>query len=210
MNPLTWQIEPLGPWNRPVTRNRRPAGRFTATWGDTRRLLDNELGHLGATGVVALRLDVTEADVVRDGSRLRAHVRTASPAAALSFTSRHGPLTYATDVYDSWQANVRALALSLQALRAVDRYGVSRSGEQYAGWRALAAGPTTTGFASVTEALAWLRAQPDIGSTVDSTVAEMLQRAGKVMHPDINAGDRSRWDRLDQARRLIERHGATR
>lgn len=45
-------------------------------------------------------------------------------------------LVYATDVCDFWQHNVRSIALGLEALRAVDRYGISRRGEQYAGFRA--------------------------------------------------------------------------
>lgn len=45
-------------------------------------------------------------------------------------------LVYATDVCDLWQHNVRSVALGLEALRAVDRYGISRRGEQYAGFRA--------------------------------------------------------------------------
>lgn len=44
-------------------------------------------------------------------------------------------LIYATDVCDYWQHNVRSIALGLEALRAVDRYGISRRGEQYAGFR---------------------------------------------------------------------------
>jgi hypothetical protein len=35
------------------------------------------------------------------------------------------------------EANVRAIALALEALRKVDRYGVTKRGEQYAGWKAL-------------------------------------------------------------------------
>ncbi len=45
-------------------------------------------------------------------------------------------LVYATDVCDFWQHNVRSIALGLEALRAVDRYGISRRGQQYAGFRA--------------------------------------------------------------------------
>jgi hypothetical protein len=45
-------------------------------------------------------------------------------------------LVYATDACDFWQHNVRSIALGLEALRAVDRYGISRRGEQYAGYRA--------------------------------------------------------------------------
>src|SRR5579863_10251967 len=43
----------------------------------------------------------------------------------LTFNSKHGPLSYPCDKYSNWQANLRAIALSLEALRAVDRYGVT-------------------------------------------------------------------------------------
>lgn len=52
-------------------------------------------------------------------------------------------LVYATDVCERWQHNVRSIALGLQALRAVDRYGISRRGQQYAGF----AGYLATGSA---------------------------------------------------------------
>lgn len=52
----------------------------------------------------------------------------------------HGRLAYATDMFDSWQDNVRAIALSLEALRAVERWGVSK-GRQYTGFALLTAGP---------------------------------------------------------------------
>jgi hypothetical protein len=58
----------------------------------------------------------------------------------VSFESRHGPLEYATDVFDDWQDNVRAIALGLEALRRVDRYGIAKRGEQYRGWKQLEAG----------------------------------------------------------------------
>lgn len=45
-------------------------------------------------------------------------------------------LVYATDACEDWRHNVRSIALGLEALRAVDRYGITRKGEQYAGFRA--------------------------------------------------------------------------
>jgi hypothetical protein len=35
----------------------------------------------------------------------------------------------------TWQDNLRAVALGLEALRRVERYGIAQRGEQYAGWR---------------------------------------------------------------------------
>lgn len=196
---LNWQIEPLGPWNRPITKPRRPAYRFTKAWPDTLELLETELRHLGVTGPVVVRIDVRDGHIRRDGM-LRADARTNSPAVAMSFDSRHGPLTYATDAYDHWQANVHAITLALTALRAVNRYGVGTTGEQYAGWRAIE-GPRPD-FRTVDAALDWLRAQPDIGTTDGLSPAALLRRAAMVMHPDVDP-DKSRWDRFQQAKKLI-------
>lgn len=46
---------------------------------------------------------------------------------------------FATDAYESWQHNVRAIALSLKAFRDVERYGATQ-GRQYAGFAQLTAG----------------------------------------------------------------------
>lgn len=61
--------------------------------------------------------------------------------AAINAATEQKRLVYATDACRYWQHNVRSIALGLEALRAVDRYGISRRGEQYAGFRgALPAG----------------------------------------------------------------------
>jgi hypothetical protein len=63
------------------------------------------------------------------------------PGVEISFDSQYGRLTYATDVFTTWQDNVRAIAKGLEALRAVDRWGVAKRGQQYAGFALLTAGP---------------------------------------------------------------------
>lgn len=111
---------------------------FRAAWTTTLVTLQRELAELGAERVV-IELGMREADIRLDGWP-RANARAAHPGVVVSFESRHGPLRYATAEFDRWEDNVRAVALSLEALRKVDRYGVSRHGEQYRGWRALTAG----------------------------------------------------------------------
>ena len=198
----SWQVEPLGPWGRAVTRNRASSGRFTASWSDTVDLLSAEIEKLGLRGTIAIRIDVQAKDVRLDG-RPRAQARADFPGVVVSFESRFGPLSYATDAYDSWQANVRAIALSLQALRAVDRYGVSRSGEQYAGWRAIESSSAAPVFASADEAERWLTSV--VGRVGEQlSVKELLRRAAKKLHPDVNGGDRTLWKRWDAARQLLE------
>lgn len=120
---------------------------FSAPWSATVELLADELRHLGAKQIVVeLALALRENDVRLDGMP-RADARLASAAVRISFESKWGPLRYETAEFDSaswrggpgWQANLRAIALGMQALRAVDRYGVSKRGEQYRGWRQIAA-----------------------------------------------------------------------
>lgn len=196
-----WQIEPLGTWDRPQTKHRAPASRFTASWTDTMNLLTSEIEKLGLRGAIAVRVDVERGDIRRDGM-LRANARVGHPGVVVSFDSRHGPLTYATDAYTTWQANLRAIALSLQALRAVDRYGVTRSGEQYQGWRAIEAQPV--GFVNADAALRWLR--DVVGAPTTTDPRTLLRRAAAKLHPD-RVGDRTDWDTLDAARQVLEAAG---
>lgn len=80
-------------------------------------------------------------DIRADG-RPRADARAPlHPGVEVSFDSRYGRLTYATDVFDDWRDNLRAIAKGLEALRAVDRWGVAKRGQQYAGFALLSAGP---------------------------------------------------------------------
>jgi hypothetical protein len=133
-------LRPLSAWPHPDTRQRRSRHAFKAGWQDTLDLLRRELRHLKASNVVIgagfreedLRLD----GMPRSGARDPGH-----PGIELSFdTPTHGRLVYATDTCQWWQHNVRSIALGLEALRAVDRYGITRRGEQYAGWKQLASG----------------------------------------------------------------------
>jgi hypothetical protein len=198
----TWQVEPLGNWGRPVTKGRSAARRFSASWSDTMELLTSEIEKLGVKGTIAVRIDVQRGDIRLDGM-LRTRASVGFPGVVVSFESRYGPLSYATDEYDSWQANVRAIALSLQALRAVDRYGVSKSGEQYAGWRAIESGKAAPVFASADAAARWLQQMFEpLGHPM--TTKELLRAAAKKCHPDRHDGDHTLWDRYDAARQLLE------
>lgn len=145
MSTPRFQIRPLGLWDRPVTNPRAGSGRFRASWDDTIALLVAEVEKLDGD-LIVVQVDADPSEIRRDGM-LRARTKVDFPGVKVSFQSKHGPLTYATDAYEQtwgqdmpgWQANVRAIALSLQALRAVDRYGVTHTGEQYRGWSAIAA-----------------------------------------------------------------------
>lgn len=209
---MRYEIRPLSgaPWLGPVTPpgQRIPARRFSAAWSDTLDLLDRETRRLGAK-IVVLQVDVTAGDIRLDGM-LYARARVDFPGVRVSFDSRFGPLTYATDTYTHWQANVRAVALALEALRAVDRYGVSKTGEQYRGWSAIeGAAPSVVMSLDEATTLLSVATEGRFSAQAILTDPEVLGRAYKAAardaHPD-RGGDRALFERLTAARDLIAAH----
>lgn len=130
------RFEPIERWPGEPTRNRKQS-QFRASYGKTLDLLDRELWHLKAKDIV-LQVSVDRSRIRLDGM-LRSDARPSSPGVILSFRCKHGSLMYPCDTYDSWQDNLRAIAMALDALRAVDRYGVTSRAEQYRGWQQLPA-----------------------------------------------------------------------
>jgi hypothetical protein len=202
-------VRPIGPWTGKRTASPEHA-RFRAGLTDTKKLLRREAQHLGAKRVVVL-LDVTERDIKQDGD-VRADARLRDNGVAVAMDTKWGPLRYSSDRYWDWRDNLRAIALSLEALRAVDRYGVSTRGEQYTGWAALPAG-SSGGFTSADEAGRWLMAEAypegwDGGDLVDVLESEgaldtAYRNAARRLHPDVG-GDPEDFKRLNAARDLID------
>lgn len=115
-----------------IQRKRSP---FQATWAKTIDLLEDELGRVDAKNVV-IEVDCDPSEIRIDG-HLRANAKLRGSGVVVSFDSPKGALRFPCDRFDDWKANVRGIALSLQALRTVDRYGVTQLAEQYKGWTAL-------------------------------------------------------------------------
>lgn len=152
---MRYTTRPLSGWDgtRTPADQRRSRWTFKASWSSTLELLERELAYLDA-GDVVLEVDIREQDLRLDGSP-RANAREPQdPAVRLSFESKHGPLIYQCDSVDFWQHNVRSIALGLEALRAVDRYGITRRAEQYTGWRQIGGGPAIVTDAPMTRAAA--------------------------------------------------------
>jgi hypothetical protein len=138
---VNYTFRPLPVWPYPATpdSNRRSWWTFKADWRDTLALLAHEIEWISGRDVI-IGAGFREGDVRQDGMP-RANAREPMhPGIEISFDSARGRLTYSTDICQRWQHNVRSIALGLEALRAVDRYGITHRGEQYAGFLALAAG----------------------------------------------------------------------
>jgi hypothetical protein len=197
-------------WLRPETARRR--SQFDSTWTDTLELLAREIKHLRGRDVV-IEVDIREQDIRLDGM-LRATARAETPAVVVAFNTRdHGPMLYRADRFTwghgqgnlAWQANVRAVALTLQALRAVDRYGATETGQQYAGFKALPAGramPTSHMTSEQAWDLIWLKSG---GSTFagENTIERRYKAARAAAHPDRHDGDRTLWDQVEEAAQVL-------
>jgi hypothetical protein len=194
---LTYTVRPISDRTafagKPAGGARRP---FSSSWSSTRDLLDRELRHLNARNVV-LELDVRENQIRLDG-QLRADASATSTAVRIAFESTHGPLVYATDRYgydgwdrpraNGWQDNVRAIALGMEALRKVDRYGITKRGEQYRGFKAIGDGR-----------------QPGLDLQAARALIDGYGGAAaalKATHPD-TGGDPAAFLRVQEARKLL-------
>jgi hypothetical protein len=172
-------------------------------------LLDREVYHLGADRAV-LQLALTERDIRNDGLP-RAQARPSHPGVILAFESTYGPLQYATDAFTTWQDNLRAIALGLEALRKVDRYGITRNGTQYTGFRALMASTSMdvrdaacTLAAFTDDEWKWDDLLVEVGTLGKEWTRQAYRTAAKRRHPDVG-GSHSDWLRLEEAYRLLMR-----
>ena len=202
---MSYTFRPLGDWQGPSTEVRQWP-RFKAGYQDTLSQLDSEISKLDGEHVV-IQVDLAERDIRLDGLPRSNAKHGSHPGVVVSFESRFGPLRYATDEFTEWRANLRAIALSLKALRDVDRYGVSKRGEQYTGWKQLEAGGSVT-FPSADEAMRWMAEKAHEPFTgLNSVDCRRIYRdLARRLHPDAG-GDSDDWDRLSAARLLIREAG---
>ena len=202
---MQYQIRPMDKWptEKTLPGQRRSREVFKAKWSDTLKLLERELGYLEAERIVIqCHLKNGESDIRNDGT-LRASAVLVDPGVILSFESIHGPLSYPCDSCENWQHNVRSIALALQALRAVDRYGVTKRAEQYQGWAKISAPGDRPAFSSEIEAMAFL--SDFIGGVIDSSepyITKAIRRAKVKAHPD-GGGTALQFKRVCEAEKVI-------
>jgi len=209
---LEYKCKPIVKWPGELTRNRERS-LFDTPWGKTLDLLEKELRYLRGKNPI-MQIAVTEAEIRLDG-RVYANARPSHPGVILTFDSKHGPLSYHTDRYTEFQDNVRAIVLSLEALRKVDRYGVSKEGSQYAGYKRLPpAGEATKRITTADEAATFIEKQfPEVTAAQILSSSPLFETAyrqsARRLHPD-HGGDNDAWiDLQDAAAILKKKHGAS-
>ncbi len=223
---MEWRVVPIGQWPGEVTRDRKQH-RFRkevhrngqsymdtgVNWSNTMDLLDRELWHLAAENVV-LQMAVTEYQCRNDGW-IRENAVPDDPGLVLSFDSRLGPLSYPCDNFTDWKANLRAIALALEALRKIDRYGVTKRGEQYTGWRQIPGPGQTSVTMTASRAAEILKASagdcieakfPEEVILGDASVAQAVHKAARrKAHPDAG-GSVERFQSVETAWLVLSAH----
>jgi curved DNA-binding protein CbpA len=199
---------PIQQWPGEKTKSRQSSS-FRSKYIQTLDLLEAELKHLWAKDTV-LQAFISWQDVRNDGLP-KSNAAFTDPGVILTFESRNGALSFPCDRYTDWQANLRAIALSLEALRAVNRYGVTRRAEQYQGWRQLAP-PSDKPFPNKDAAAIYLCGhggdiRPDAWRALVSSPDlrnQAYRRAAAKLHPDVPGGSHDEFVKLQAALALLE------
>lgn len=200
---IDWTTRPISTWPGKRTGLAfRKHGPFKTDFNATRRGIDRELAHLGARRAV-LEMECEERDIRLDGF-LRADAKVKGPGVIVSFsTAADIPLRFACDTYHTWLANLRAIGLTLEALRAVDRYGATQKSEQYRGFAAL---PADAAVMDAGQAVAWLSLKSGFSGESMRGNLEVLREAWRkacmVTHPD-QGGTDADFKRTQEARRVL-------
>lgn len=147
-----------------------------------------------------IEVDTLERNVRQDG-QLRADARVNSPGCIIYAKHRKlGDLRWACDAFSRLEYNVRAIAATIENLRAVERYGCIRDAEQFRGFKAIAA--TSSATLPVEAAIAILAKYSkaiDVQSSTKEEFAIAVRTAKSKTHPDLFGGDRDLWDEVERA-----------
>jgi hypothetical protein len=204
-------FRPLAAWPGKATVSRKRAP-FRIGYAERLNLLEHELTKLSAKDII-IQAQFEPKDIRNDGWP-RSSARPKGPAIIVSFKGTKGPLAFPCDRYDSWEDNLYAIALSLEALRAVDRHGVTQNAEQYRGWTQLPAPAAHNGtFTDAKQAAAWLALisgcsqTPALLVAVEDARAAAYRMAAKKLHPDVAGGNTEQFQKLQAAMRILRAEG---
>lgn len=133
----TWRA--LGAW--PYEPRPPSSSGFRTSWDGSLAKLEEEIGRVKGDdvviGIVCDPSEISFSGALKAGARTRVDHQ----GAEVSFDRPGlGRIAFHTDAYKTLHANLHAIALGLEALRAVDRHGITSSGEQYAGFMQLTGG----------------------------------------------------------------------
>lgn len=203
---VAWPHKPTPDWKRvkwPTSSKARES--LTVT-----RALDmvaRELRLMGCDRTAYIEVDVDEKHIRLDGE-LRSNAVPRSPGCIISATHRTlGNLRWANDGYTRLEFNLRAIAATIESLRAVERYGCVRDNEQFRGFKAVESKSSAVDEARA-RAIGVITKYSGVRFTNDvngqhPVVIEAIRAAKNATHPDRNNGDHTKWRELEANARFL-------
>lgn len=214
---LDIKIRPITQW--PGKENADPIrSQFSRTYKQTLNDLQHELYKAAAVeGSLIVEMWVEPKDIRLDG-QLRASARVFKPGIIFRFSRFTGrrikrsdgsvrhetqDVSYPCDAFNTWQDNLRAIALSMESLRRVERYGVFKYDEIIT----RLALPSAEGKSTTREDAAAFIAQHsgfamgDILTDVGTKVAA-YRKAAIELHPD-RGGNHDTFLKLQEALKTL-------
>lgn len=197
---LNATFHPMANWpgKRTQTRKRSP---FKGSYQKTLVLLERELNHLRASSI-RIHLDIEPSEIRLDGWP-RGSARPGMPGVVLAYKSKGNEFSMPCDTFTDWQTNLRAIALTLERLRAIDRYGVTQ-GQQYAGFRAIEAPSRWT----VEQAAEFVSLHSGLGGLIGNvdSYRKAYRIAAAKLHPDAQTGSAQQFHLLGDAKGILDAH----
>ena len=203
---LNARFRPLENW--PVEKRRHPQDSpFRSTYPQTLDLLESELSHIHArAGSVIIQVENLTLDDIRNDGWPRGGwnpARGIRQGVVVSFESGKGAMSFPCDRFKGCKDNLRAIAKSLEALRMVDRYVVTRGNEQYRGWTQIGNGNGKMDRASAFRFIESLRGAPIDRPIQVQALAEIIKTLKVAHHPDKPGGSHETFVAIGQAEEVL-------
>lgn len=210
---ITFKPMPKEPKFKRLPAECRP----NATYKRTFDLLRYELVRIGAVNVV-LEAGFTDRQLRQDGTP-RAETIPSHSTVRITFQKGKDSLSFTCGGHGKWVQNVYLIGMTLERLRAIDRYGCIQGDEQYRGFSALPPGASSilaAEWASVADAIRFLsevsgiplNIQPGQGIKPEA-LKHLYNAAAMKTHPDLHGGSEAMMAKVNRAHDFIEKEQAT-
>jgi hypothetical protein len=165
--PLSWPVNQI----KPAHRSR---SQFKATYDRAFRKLNDELRQLGVKEFLVSSNARSRADGLPRGDDAE---RLQDPSVAIYFDLKGTETVFACGKWDQLRHNVYAIAMTLEAMRAMKRWGAAETKQQFRGFAALPDAGGTSGKQW------WTVLGLNTVATVDQ-IREQYRTLAKLRHPD--------------------------
>lgn len=195
---LDAKFQSITNWPRKPTTARKNAP-YRAGYKATLDLLDKELRAVQAKDVVIEAF--FKPSQIRNDGWPRSDARPTQPGVVLRFHSKDGPIVMPSDKFSHWEDNLRAIGLTLEALRAVERHGATYDGQQYTGWKQLSSSADEDPVKQAARLL--LEKAKLSGPLRKEEFTTVWRQAAANTHPD-RGGSAEAFNAVTSARNLIQ------